>query len=357
MKRSYNFSAGPAAIPTEVLEQASKGLLEFTKGVGVQEISHRSPEFIEIRDSVILRLKQLLNVSESYEVFLCPGGATMQFSLIPMNLLLKNKKCDYLETGIWSNKAAEHAKKLGDVHIVASSKSEGYCHIPKEWNIREDTSYLHLTSNNTVYGTQLHDYTVNQNVTLICDMSSDILSRKIDVNQFDMIYAGAQKNLGPSGVVIVIIKKELLERVDASIPDLFQFKKYVEYNSLYNTPPTFSFFMLDLVLKWIEKKGGVEYFDQLNHKKAQLIYDTIDQSEFYVTNVSKEDRSLMNVIFDLENKSLTEKFIVEAEKEDLVNLKGYRSVGGIRASIYNACTYEACEKLVAFMKSFENNNE
>jgi phosphoserine aminotransferase len=353
MTRSYNFSAGPGALPIEVLEEASKGLIEFTKGAGIQEISHRSPEFLAIRDSILSNLRELMNIPQNYKILLCQGGATLQFTMVPINLLGPNKKCDYLETGIWAQKAGEHAAKIGNVHIIASSKKEKYTYIPKIWNIRPDTSYVHLTSNNTVYGTQIHEFPKNSNIPIVCDMSSDILSRPVDVSQFGLIYAGAQKNLGPSGVVVVIVREDLLNRVEEKTPDLLQYKKYIEYESLYNTPPTFSFYVLDLVLKWVKHKGGVNYFENLNAEKAHLIYKEIDRSGFYKGSVVKEDRSLMNIIFHLPSKELTEKFIKEAEANSLVNLAGYRSVGGIRASTYNAVSLEACQALSQFMRDFE----
>ena len=356
MTRSYNFSAGPGALPLEVLTEAANGLIEFSKGAGIQEISHRAPEFLAIRDSILKNIRVLLKVPANYKILLCQGGATLQFSMVPLNLLTTNKKCDYLETGVWAEKAGEHARKLGDVHLVASSKSEKYKYIPKKWDIRPDTSYLHLTSNNTVHGTQIHQFPKGISVPVVCDMSSDILSRPIDVSQFSLIYAGAQKNLGPSGVVVVIIREDLLDRVEEKTPDLLQYKKYIEYESLYNTPPTFSFYVLELVLKWISKKGGAEYFEKLNAEKAKLIYHEIDRSEFYTGSVVKEDRSLMNIVFHLPNQLLTEKFIAEAEQHNLVNLAGYRSLGGIRASIYNAVSLEACLALSQFMLEFEKKN-
>lgn len=356
MTRSFNFSAGPGALPLEVLEEAAKGLIEFTKGAGIQEISHRSFAFLEIRDSIFKNLKALMKIPDNYKVLLCQGGATLQFTMVPLNLLNANKKCDYLETGVWAQKAGEHARKIGDVHLVASSKAENYTHIPKKWDIRSDTSYLHITSNNTVHGTQIHQFPMDLKVPIVADMSSDILSRPIDVSQFGLIYAGAQKNLGPSGLVVVIVREDLLSRVEEKTPDLLQYKKYIEFESLYNTPPTFSFYVLDLVLKWITKKGGAPYFEKLNAEKAKLIYDEIDRSGFYKGSVAKEDRSLMNIIFHLPSKSLTDKFIVEAEQQNLVNLAGYRSVGGIRASTYNAVSLEACQALSQFMKNFEQKN-
>lgn len=356
MTRSFNFSAGPGALPDEVLVEAAKGLLEYTKGAGIQEISHRSPEFIAIRDSIFKNLRELMQIPNTHEIILCQGGATLQFSMVPMNLLNQNKKCDYLETGIWAQKAGEHAKKFGDVHIVGSSKSEKYTYIPKQWDIRPDTSYLHITSNNTVYGSQIQNLPRNLSVPLVCDMSSDILSRAVDVSQYALIYAGAQKNLGPSGLVVVIIHKDYLNKVDENIPDLLQYRKYVEYESLYNTPPTFSFYVLDLVLKWVKQKGGVAYFEKLNKQKASLIYNAIDSSKFYKCPVAIEDRSLMNIIFHLTNSDLTTKFIKEAEKNGMVNLSGYRTVGGIRASTYNAVSLEACKALSSFMKDFEQKN-
>lgn len=356
MSRSFNFSAGPGALPLEVLEEAAKGLIEFTKGAGIQEISHRSPEFLMIRDSILRNLRVLMKIPDNYKILLCQGGATLQFTMVPLNLLGPNKKCDYLETGVWAQKAGEHARKIGDVHLVASSKAENYTFIPKKWDIRPDTSYLHITSNNTVHGTQMQQFPKDISIPLVCDMSSDILSRPVDVSQFALIYAGAQKNLGPSGLVVVIVRDDLIDRVDEKTPDLLQYKKYIEYESLYNTPPTFSFYVLDLVLKWIAKKGGAKYFEKLNAEKAKLIYDEIDRSGFYKGSVVKEDRSLMNIIFHLPNKTLTDKFIAEAEQHQLVNLAGYRSVGGIRASTYNAVSLEACQALSQFMKEFERRN-
>lgn len=356
MTRSYNFSAGPGALPEEVLNEAAKGLLEFTRGAGVQEISHRSPEFIKIRDSIFTNLRALMQIPDTHEIVLCQGGATLQFSMVPLNLLNANKKCDYLDAGIWGHKAAEHAKKIGDVYIVASSRDKQYTYIPKTWDIRPDTSYLHITSNNTVYGTQMRNLPTDLKVPLVCDMSSDILSRHVDVSQFALIYAGAQKNLGPSGLVVVIVHKDFLNKVDDKTPDLLQYRKYVEYESLYNTPPTFSFYVLNLVLQWVKEKGGVSYFEKINQQKAKLIYDAIDASKFYNCPVAIEDRSLMNIVFHLPSEELTKKFIKEAEANRLVNIAGYRTVGGIRASTYNAVSLEACKTLSEFMKNFEKKN-
>jgi phosphoserine aminotransferase len=355
MKRAYNFNAGPSALPLPVLERAQAELLNFRNtGMSVMELSHRSREYDVVHNSAKERLKRLMNIPDTHDVLFLQGGASLQFSMVPMNFLSEGKIGNYVLTGSWSEKALKEAKKVGPTHIAASSKEANYTHIPKFEDIQlsENAAYLHITSNNTIFGTQWREFP-NIQVDLVADMSSDILSREINVEQFALIYAGAQKNLGPSGVTVVIIRNDLLERIPDNLPTMLDYRTYSQSNSLYNTPPTFAIYMLSLVLEWVEEEGGVKAIEARNQKKAAIVYEAIDASNgFYAPHAEKESRSLMNVTFTLPNEELTKKFLAEANEKGFVGLAGHRSVGGCRASIYNAVPLEACEALAAFMEDF-----
>lgn len=358
MKRAYNFNAGPAALPLEVLKEAQEHLLNFNgTGMSVMELSHRSKDYDEVHNRAKEKLQSILSIPDDYEILFLQGGASLQFTMVPMNLLTDDKTGYYVLTGSWSEKALKEAKKIGKTAILASTKEENYKSIPA-FNLDdiENGAYLHITSNNTIYGTQWKEFP-KTSVPLVADMSSDILSRPLNISDFGLIYAGAQKNLGPSGVTVVIIKKELLGRSNDDLPTMLNYQTHADKNSLYNTPPTFAIYLLGLVLEWVEKQGGVKAIEEINEKKAKLLYDVIDESEgFYLGHAEKSSRSFMNVTFTLPSDELTAKFLASAKEEGFVGLNGHRSVGGCRASIYNAVPLEHVEKLAEFMKSFRAQN-
>ncbi|MBS4220681.1 3-phosphoserine/phosphohydroxythreonine transaminase [Bacillus sp. FJAT-49711] len=356
----YNFNAGPSALPAAVLEKAQKELLNFRgTGMSVMELSHRSTTYEEVHTQAISRLKNLFSIPENYEVLFLQGGASLQFSMIPMNFLQENQKAAYVNTGVWSEKAFAEAKSFGDPYEAASSKESNHRFIPNKSNLKyhKDDAYIHLTSNNTIYGTQWKDFPDTGNVPLIADMSSDIMSKPVDVSKFAMIYAGAQKNLGPSGVTVVIIRKDMIEKANQNVPTILKYSTHSKSNSLFNTPPTFGIYMLGEVLGWIEEKGGLEILAKQNEEKAKLIYDAIDESNgFYVGHAESESRSLMNITFKLADEHLEKKFLTEAKQAGFVGVNGYRTVGGCRASAYNAVPVEACMALREFMIEFHKNN-
>ncbi|WP_042476686.1 3-phosphoserine/phosphohydroxythreonine transaminase [Bacillus ndiopicus] len=356
MKRVFNFNAGPSALPLEVLQTAQEQLVNFNNtGMSIMELSHRSKDFEQVHNEAIERLRKIYAVPDNYEIIFLQGGASLQFSMIPMNFLQPNKQADYILTGVWSEKALEEAKLFGTPVAVASTKDNHYKNIPTANQIRfnNDAAYVHITSNNTIYGTQWQEFPTTT-VPLIADMSSDILSKPIDVSKFALIYAGAQKNLGPSGVTVVIIRKDLLEKTSSNIPTMLKYSTFTYNNSLYNTPPTFGIYMLGEVLKWVEKQGGLENIAEHNEAKAKLIYDAIDESGgFYIGHAEKESRSLMNITFRLADEELEKQFLTEAKEMGFVGLNGHRSVGGCRASTYNAVPYETCKALADFMIKFQ----
>jgi phosphoserine aminotransferase len=359
-KRIYNFYAGPAALPQEVLIRAQSEMLNYKDtGMSVMEISHRSQEFEEIINDAEKLFKEILAVGEEYKILFLQGGASTQFYTIPMNFLTEDKTADYILTGSWSEKALKEAQKIGKTHIAASTKEVNCIKIPdmNEIQLSDNPAYLHITSNNTIFGTQWQQFPDFKNVPLFADMSSDILSRKFDASKFDLIYAGAQKNLGPSGVTVVIIKKELLEKSAPALPTMINYKTHIEKNSMFNTPPCYSVYILKMVLEWIIEKGGLSAIEEINNKKASYIYEVIDNSGgFYKGHSEKTSRSNMNITFTVENKDLEEKFVKEAASKCMVGLKGHRSIGGLRASVYNAMPTEGCTALADFMKQFQKQN-
>lgn len=360
-QRAYNFNAGPSALPQEVLEKAQQQLVDFRdSGMSIMEMSHRSAIFDEVHNEAIALLKKLYAIPENYEVLFLQGGASLQFTMVPMNFLSTDQKASYVLSGSWSEKAFKEAKFFGTPVEAASTKDNQYRNIPALADIQfdEDDAYVHITSNNTIYGTQWKDYPDTGNVPLVADMSSDILSKPIDIQKFGLIYAGAQKNLGPSGVTVVIIRKDLLEKANKNIPTMLKYTTHADSNSLYNTPPTFGIYMLGEVLKWVESNGGVTAVEKHNELKAKVIYDAIDNSNgFYKGHATPESRSLMNITFRVADEELEKQFLAEAKAAGFVGLNGHRSVGGCRASTYNAVPLEACEALRDFMVDFQQKHQ
>jgi phosphoserine aminotransferase len=358
--RAYNFNAGPAALPLEVLQKAQDELVEYQGiGMSLMEISHRSAHYEKVNDETQQLLKELLGIPDGYQVQFLQGGASTQFAMIPMNFLRPGKAASYVLTGAWAQKAVKEAQLFGETTIAASSEADKFMKIPdlRDIHIDPHAAYLHLTSNETIEGAQFQSYPDTGNVPLIADMSSDILSRPVDVSKFSVIYAGAQKNLGPSGVTVVILKDDMLQDLPKHIPTMLRYDIHAKNNSLYNTPPAYSVYMVNLVLKWIKEQGGVTILEQKNRKKTDLIYNAIDQSGgFYRGPVDQGSRSIMNITFRLQDEELEKKFVKESEQNGFVGLKGHRSVGGIRASTYNAVPYESCKALADFMGDFQHRN-
>uniref|UniRef100_A0A7V3E8V5 Phosphoserine aminotransferase n=1 Tax=Ignavibacterium album TaxID=591197 RepID=A0A7V3E8V5_9BACT len=358
--RIYNFSAGPAVLPEEVLLEAQKDLFALPGvGMSILEISHRSKTYDAIHQEAKEGLKKLLNIPDDYAILFLQGGASLQFSMVPLNLMPPKNKADYIIHGSWGKKALKEAKRVGTINIAANMESEKYKRVPKqeELNLDPEAAYVHFTSNETIEGVEWHKEPEVGNVPLVCDASSDILSKPIDVRKYGLIYAGAQKNMGPSGVTLVIIRKDLLERSQDSLHTMLNYKIHAENDSLYNTPNTFGIYIIKLVTKWLLGLGGLEEMYKINKKKAQLLYDCIDQSGgFYKGHAEKDSRSIMNVTFNLATPELEKKLIDEATKAGFDGLKGHRSVGGLRASIYNAFPLKGVEELVVFMKDFQKRN-
>ncbi|MBU3841322.1 MAG: 3-phosphoserine/phosphohydroxythreonine transaminase [Candidatus Ruminococcus intestinipullorum] len=359
MSRVYNFSAGPAVLPEEVLKEAAEEMLDYRgSGMSVMEMSHRSKAFETIINEAEADLRELMNIPENYKVLFLQGGASQQFAMIPMNLM-KNRSADYIITGQWAKKAAQEAEKYGKVHRVASSADKVFSYIPdcSDLPISDDADYVYICENNTIYGTKYKKLPNTKGKTLVADVSSCFLSEPIDVEKYGVIYGGVQKNIGPAGVVIVIIREDLItEDVLEGTPTMLTYKVHADANSLYNTPPAYGIYICGKVFKWIKSMGGLSAMKERNEKKAKLLYDFLDNSKLFKGTVEKEDRSLMNVPFVTGDESLDAKFIKEAKEAGLENLKGHRSVGGMRASIYNAMPYEGVEALVTFMKKFEEEN-
>ena len=360
MARVYNFSAGPAVLPEEVLKQAAGELVEYRDyGMSVMEMSHRSKAFEEIINEAEKLLRELMNIPNNYKVLFLQGGATSQFSMVPLNLFTKSKKVDMIHTGTWTKKALDEAKRYGTVNLIASSEDKKFSYIPKpdKSAFSKDADYFYICSNNTIEGTRYTTYPDTGAVPLVSDMSSHILSEVIDVTKFGIIFAGAQKNIGPAGLTIVIIREDLVGHAMDTTPIMFNYKTHVENKSMYNTPPTYSIYMAKLVFEWLKKLGGIPAMQKINEEKAALLYDFLDNSSLFKSPVAKEDRSLMNVPFLTDSKELDDKFVKEAKAVGLVTLEGHRSVGGMRASIYNAMPIEGVKKLVDFMKKFERENK
>ena len=358
MSRVYNFSAGPSMLPEEVLKKAQDEMLECGKsGMSVMEMSHRSKDYQEIIDSAEALVRELMNVPDNYKVLFLQGGGSTQFAMVPLNLANKNKKADYVITGQWAKKAAAEAERYITVNKVASSADKTFSYIPKldKSAFSSDADYFYICYNNTIYGTR---YTTlpETDAILVADISSCVMSEVIDVTKFGLLFAGAQKNLGPAGVTLVIVREDLLDDVMDITPTMLNYKIHADNGSMYNTPPTYGIYVLKLVLEWIKAKGGVKEIQKINEAKAKILYDYLDSSKLFKGTVVPEDRSLMNVPFITGNEELDAKFVAEAKANGFVNLKGHRTVGGMRASIYNAMPIEGVEKLVEFMKKFEAEN-
>jgi phosphoserine aminotransferase len=359
MTRVFNFSAGPAVLAVPVMEEAKRDLLGLPSvGMSVMELSHRSKIFESILHAAIENIRALASVPDDYRVLMLQGGASLQFSMVPMNLLTAFATADYIDTGPWSAKAIKEARRVGTVNVAASGKSAGYVRLPSQDDLQltEGAAYVHMTSNNTIVGTEWHTLPEVGTAPLVCDASSDIFSRRIDVARHGIIYAGAQKNLGPAGVTLVVIREDLLARSVDTLPSMLNYKVHADNNSLYNTPNTFGVYLLGLTVKWLRAQGGLAAVAAVNERKAGKLYAEIDRSEFYRGTARQEDRSLMNVTFRLANEDLEPVFVKEATAAGLDGLKGHRSVGGMRASIYNAFPEDGVDALVAFMREFERTN-
>lgn len=360
MKRVYNFYPGPATLPLPALEQAQKDLLDYKgTGMSVMELSHRSKQYAEIHETATGLIKELMGLPNDYKVLWLQGGASTQFYMVPVNLAQKGKPMEYVNTGVWAKKAIKEAKFYGDVNVVASSEDQNFSYIPKNIVFSDKASYAHITGNNTIYGTEYHEWPkVPSSVPLICDMSSNMMDKVVDPKKFGVIYAGAQKNIGPAGVTLVIVREDLLERVPEQTPTMQKWKTHAEKDSLFNTCPVWAIYMVKLCLEHLKKTGGIPAIEKVNRKKAKLIYDVIDKSNgFYKGHAKPDSRSLMNITFNLPTPELEASCVKEAAEQELIGLKGHRSVGGMRASIYNAMSLEGVEKLATFLTTFKEEHQ
>ena len=349
----HNFNAGPSVLPQSVLQEASKAVLNFNNsGLSILEIGHRTALFESVMNEAISLIKELMNLDEDHEVLFMHGGATVQFMEVPMNLLNENETAAYADTGVWSTKAIKEAKLFGKVNVVCSSKDSNYNFIPKDFTVPEDSAYFHVTTNNTIYGTQWHEIP-KVDMPVIADMSSDILSRKIDFNSFGLIFAGAQKNMGAAGTNLVVVNKSILGKLKRPIPAIMDYRNHIEAKSMLNTPPVFAIYVSMLTLRWLKENGGVEAMEKLNNQKSKLLYDAIDNSKIFKGTAGKEDRSKMNVCFVMEDAEKEKAFLDFAKQNNIYGIKGHRSVGGFRASLYNALPLSSVEYLVEKMAEFE----
>ena len=359
MKRVFNFSAGPAVLPLEVLQQAAAEMCDWRgTGMSVMEMSHRGKEFISIHAQAEADLRELMAIPANYKVLFMQGGAIGENAIIPMNLLRGKTSADYINTGEWSKKSIKEAKKYCTVNVAATSEANNFTSVPKQntWKLDPNAAYVHICSNETIGGVEYHFIPDTGSVPLVADMSSNILSRPMDVSKYGLIYGGAQKNIGPAGLTIVIVRDDLIGNALPITPSAFDYKQQADNDSMYNTPPTYSVYIAGLVFQWLKKQGGLTAIAEYNRKKAALIYDYLDSSSFYISPVAREDRSLMNVPFKTSSEALDEAFLKGAQAQGMLQLKGHRSVGGIRASIYNAMPIEGVQALVAYMKEFEAKN-
>lgn len=364
MSRPYNFAAGPAAIPEIVLERCQKELLNWQdcngkhSGVSILELGHRTEAFEKLLFQVEAKLRAAINIPENYKLIFLPGGARLQFASIPMNFLGNNRQADYIVTGHWSEVAFSEAQKYGDINLAASSKNDGYFSIPQanNWKISSKAAYRYICSNETLVGVQFNQLPQFDNVPLVADMTSDFLSRSIDVNQYGLIFASTQKNMGTTGLCVVIVREDLLNQQQAITPTVVNFAEQAKQHSLYNTPNVFAVYLLGLMLDWLNEQGGIFAIEKINQNKAEKLYQLIDHSDFYSNRVAKNDRSVMNVSFNLPDEDLSKKFLIEATQHNLINLKGHSVTGGARASLYNPVSELAVDALVKFMKEFEKNN-
>jgi len=349
--KQHNFGAGPGILPQQVIEESAKAVLNFNNsGLSILEISHRSKGYEAVMEEARSLVRELLNVPDTHEVLFLHGGASTQFAMVPLNLL--KQKAGYIESGVWAQKAIHEAKMIGQVEIVASSSDKNFSYVPKDFEIPSDIDYLHITSNNTIYGTQMKSFPKTE-MPLVCDMSSDIFSRPIDVSQFGLIYAGAQKNMGPAGATLVIVQKDLLGNTERKINSMLNYNVHIKAESMYNTPPAFPVFVCMLSLRWLKKMGGVAAIEQNNIEKANLFYEALDRNPLFIGNVVKEDRSLMNACFNLKDSAMESRFKQACEDNGIVCIKGHRLSGGFRASMYNALPIESVRKLIEVMNNFQ----
>jgi phosphoserine aminotransferase len=352
----YNFGAGPSILPKEVFEEASQSIINFNNaGLSILEIGHRTKLFQPVIEEAVTLLKDLMNLDSDHEVIYLHGGASTQFFQVPMNLLDEKATAAYTDTDIWGAKAIKEAKLFGKVNVVASSRDKSYTYLPKDFIVDASSAYLHLTTNNTIYGTQWQDLSLfyDKKVSLVADMSSDILSRQIDFNKFDLIYAGAQKNIGAAGVNVVVVNKNILGKVNRQIPSMMDYRNHIEANSLFNTPPVFAIYVCMLTLRWLKNNGGIAFAEKRNEAKAKLFYETIDNSSIFKGTVAKEDRSKMNAVFVVDDTEVEKEFLSLCEKEGMIGVKGHRTTGGFRVSMYNAMSLEGVKALTDLMKYFE----
>jgi len=353
----YNFNAGPAALPKEVMQKAQEEFVDYRGcGYGIVEESHRSPAFDEIIEAAEANLRKLMGISDDYEVLFLQGGASLQFAMIPMNIMVPGKKIGWANTGNWAKKALKEAKILGaDIDMIYDGTDSNFTKIDNiaNWKVDQDLAYMHICANNTIFGTEFHEYPNTGKVPLIADMSSDIMSHKIDVNKFALIFAGAQKNIAPAGLTLVIIRKDLVDRCPDTVPTLLRYSTHIDKGSMFNTPPTFSIYMMRLVTDWLIANGGIEHMQKVNESKAKKLYDYIDSTDFYRGTAAVDCRSKMNVCFRLATEELEKEFVAVAKSEGLIGLKGHRVVGGCRASIYNAVPEAGVDKLISVMKAFK----
>lgn len=355
MKTVYNFNAGPSILPQEVFQQASNAIINFEgSGLSILEFGHRTPKFEAVVAEARSLMKELMNLGDEHEVLFLHGGASTQFFQIPMNLLGDQEVSSYIDTGVWASKAIKEAKNFGKVDVVASSKDKNYNYLPKDFNVSKTSKYLHITSNNTIYGTQWQNFEpfYNAGVPLVADMSSDILSKQLDFNKFDLIYAGAQKNIGAAGVTIVVVKKDILGKSGRNIPTMLDYQQHIDNQSMLNTPPAFAIYVCLLTLRWLKKTGGIGVIEKANIEKADILYNAIDQSKIFKGTAEKEDRSLMNVSFVAENENIENEFLAACKENNFIGVKGHRSVGGFRASIYNAMSIESVKIFSEFITQF-----
>ncbi len=357
-ERVYNFSPGPATLPYPVLQEAGRDIVNYKNtGIGLIELSHRSKEFMAVAEETESLIRELLTVPNNYKILFLQGGASSQFYMVPMNLLGYGKKATYLNTGVWSKKAIKEAELLADIEVAYSSEDTLFNRVPadSEYTVSPESEYLYFVSNNTIYGTQFAEFPKSDKM-LVADMSSDIMSRPVDISRFGIIFAGAQKNMGPAGVTVVIIREDLLDSAAQNIPTMLKYKTHADKSSMFNTPPCFALYCVGRVMNWLKEQGGVKALEKINQSKAALLYNAIDTSDFYQGHAEKGSRSLMNIAFNLPTPELEAKFIAEAEENDLNGLKGHRSIGGCRASIYNAFPEHGVKKLVDFMADFAGEN-
>lgn len=354
--KKHNFNAGPCILPQSAIENTAKAILDFNGiGLSLLEISHRSKDFQAVIDEAVALFKEILNIPEGYQVLFLGGGASLQFCMVPFNLL--GKKAAYLETGVWAKKALKEAKLFGEVAVVGSSADKNYCYIPKGWQVPEDADYFHITTNNTIYGTEIRE-DFDCKIPLVADMSSDILSRPVDVSKYAMIYGGAQKNAGPAGVTFVIVREDILGKVERTIPTMLDYRTHIKEGSMFNTPPCVNIFTLKETLKWLKELGGLKKMEQMNIEKANMLYNAIDNSKMFVGTAEKDSRSLMNICFVMNEqyKDKEDAFMEFAKSRGMVGIKGHRSVGGFRASTYNALPKESVQALIDCMNDFEKEN-